>query len=541
MGRRTPRRWLVGLAAITMLTAACGGSDDDSDGGDAGAPTGGSFSAQIGEPSFLAPTAQCYESECSQTLSLLYTGLLRIDPETSEQVLDIAESIESEDGLVWTIKLKDGWTFHNGEPVDAESFVRAWNYSAYGPNATQTGFFFSPVEGYDDLQGEKPKAKEMSGLKVVDDLTIEVTLSEPFSQWPLVMSYTPAFAPVAQECFDDYKACNEAPIGNGPYQISGEWEHNNVIALERFEDYQGDNVGNADTIELKIYGNLATAFRDWQAGNLDIVTPDPTQVPQAETLAGDRIVQVDSGSFSYFGFPLYMEEFQDIRMRQALSLAIDRQTIIDRVLNGLYTPAGDVIAPFVPGSRTDACQYCKYDPDEAKRLYDEAGGLPGDEVSIWFNNDGGHEAWVQAMANGWRNVLGLDYTFESQPFTPYLAALGAGKADGPYRLGWLPDYPSPENYLDPIYGEGSSNYGQWGVGPTADAHQKFLDLVAEGDAAPSVDEGIPAYQEAADVVLEDLPVIPLWFGQTFIVYSENVDNVSYSPLEQILLTEVTVN
>ncbi len=117
---------------------------------------------------------------------------------------------------MWTIKLKPDQKFQNGEPVDAASYLRAWNYSAYGPNATQTGFFFSPVEGYDDLQGEKPKAKEMSGLKAVDDLTIEITLSEPFSQWPLVMSYTPAFAPIAEECMKDLTACNEQPDRQRP-------------------------------------------------------------------------------------------------------------------------------------------------------------------------------------------------------------------------------------------------------------------------------------------------------------------------------------
>jgi ABC-type transport system substrate-binding protein len=488
---------------------------------------------------------QCYESECSQVLSTIFRGLLRIDPETSEEIYDVAESIESEDGLVWSVKLKEGWTFHNGEPVDAESFIRAWNYNAYGPNATQIGFFFSPVEGYDDLQcptnnaGEctgDPKAEELSGLKAVDDTTIQITLSEPFSQWPLVMSYVPAFAPMAQACLDDLEACNESPIGNGPYQMSGEWEHNKSITVERYDDYAGDDPGNADEIVFKIYGNPATAFRDWQAGNLDIVQPDPTQIPTARGLAGDSIVEVDSGSFAYFGFPLYMEEFQDIRIRQALSLAIDRQAIIDRVLNGLYSPAQDVIAGFVPGARTDACEYCRYDPEEAKRLYDEAGGIPGDKVTIWFNNDGGHETWVQAMANQWRENLGLDYEFKSLPFDPYLDALGEGEANGPYRLGWLPDYPSPENYLDPIYGEGSSNYGKW----TGPAHEEFLDLVAQGDAAASVEEGIPFYQQAADVVLRELPVIPLWFGRTFIVYSDNVANVNYSPLEQILLSEVQV-
>jgi peptide/nickel transport system substrate-binding protein/oligopeptide transport system substrate-binding protein len=93
----------------------------------------------------------------------------------------MAESIESEDGQNWTIKLKDGFTFHNGEPANAEAFLRGWNYAAYGPNATQVGFFFNKVEGYDELQGKKPKAEEMSGVKAVDDTTIEVTLKQPFS------------------------------------------------------------------------------------------------------------------------------------------------------------------------------------------------------------------------------------------------------------------------------------------------------------------------------------------------------------------------
>ncbi|MEJ7744488.1 MAG: ABC transporter substrate-binding protein [Nocardioidaceae bacterium] len=157
-------------------------------------------------------------------LNTIYTGLLSIDPETQEQVFGVAESIDSPDGLVWTVKLKEGWTFHNGEPVDADSYIRGWNYAAYGPNATQTGFFFSPVEGYDDMQGEQPKAKELSGVKKVDDLTIEITLGKPFSQWPLSMSYTPPFAPMAKECLDDLKKCQEQPIGNGPYQIAGEVE-----------------------------------------------------------------------------------------------------------------------------------------------------------------------------------------------------------------------------------------------------------------------------------------------------------------------------
>lgn len=536
--RRPRSRWLmVGLATLAMLAASCGGSDDSSSDGtsSSGGEPGGTFSAALGsDPERLAPMADCYSSDCSQVLSTIFDGLLTIDSESNAQVLGTAESIDSPDGKVWTIKLKPDLKFHNGEPVDAASYLRAWNYNAYGPNATQTGFFFSRVEGYADMQGENPKAKELAGVKEVDDLTFEITLTEPFSQWPLLMSYTPAFAPLAEECAADLKACNEMPIGNGPYQMAEPWKHSQYINLEKAPDYGGDTEANADAIELKMYSDLKTAFRDWQAGNVDVTSStDPSQVVQAQAEAGDRFLSVDSGSFTAMGLPYYISDFDDIRIRQALSMAIDRDAITERILNGIQSPAHDVIAPFVTGSRDDACEFCVYDPEAAKALFDEAGGIPGNKVEIWFNNDGGHEAWVQAIAEGWKNTLGLDYEFKSQPFTPYLEALDAGDTTGPFRTSWIPDYPSPENYLTPLYGESTSNYSQY-------QSDEFLRKMAEADAAPSIEDGIPLYQEAADIVLEDMPVIPLWYGKTSIVYSEDIENVNYDPLQQTLLGQITV-
>ena len=125
------------------------------------------------------------------------------------------------------------------------------------------------------------------------------------------------------------------------------------------------------------------------------------------------------------------------------------------MLNGDCSRPTDVIPAYRPRQPRDACEYCKYDPERAKQLLDEAGGIPGDKINIWFNTDGGHEQWVQAVAQGWKQDLGLDFEFKSQPFTPYLGALDTQHGRRPYRLGWLPDYPSPENYLDPIYGAGS--------------------------------------------------------------------------------------
>src|SRR6476660_1187074 len=136
----------VPVAAALILASCGGGSKDDNSGsngsGGGSGASGGSFTVSEAEPEAFAPTSACYSSGCSQIIGLVWTGLLTIDPETTEQQLAMAESIDSEDGAKWAIKLKDGVKFYNGEPVNAESCVRAWNYAAYGPNATQVGFFF---------------------------------------------------------------------------------------------------------------------------------------------------------------------------------------------------------------------------------------------------------------------------------------------------------------------------------------------------------------------------------------------------------------
>jgi ABC-type oligopeptide transport system substrate-binding subunit len=527
------------VAAALVLASCGGGSSDDGDGkGSSSGGAGGSFSMAIAEPEAFAPTSQCYSTDCSQIINTIFTGLLQVDPKTTEQQPLMAESIDSEDGAKWTIKLKDGFTFHNGEKVTAQSFVDAWNYTAYAPNATQLGFFFGKVKGYDDLQGEKPKAKEMSGLKAVDDLTIEVQLSAPFSQWPLVMSYTPAFAPIAQECLKDIKACNEKPIGNGPYEFV-KWDHKQSVTLKKWDKYSDEaTAGQADEIVLKVYGDLKTAYRDFEAGNLDLIEKvDPSQRPAAAAKYKDQVKKFEDGSYTYMGFPFYVKEFANPDIRKALSMAVDRQSVIDGVLNGDYQPATDVIPGFVPGGRDDACEFCKYDPDQAKKLFEQAGGIPGNKIEIWFNTDGGNETWVQAIAQGWKQTLGLDFEFKAQPFDDYLETLGTrSKAKGPYRLGWGPDYPSPENYLDPLYGAGSTNYGDW-KGPQQD---EFLKLVAKANSASTIEDGVPDYQKAADVILDNVVVIPLWFGQTFTLISDRIDNVGYSPTDRFPLQEITV-
>lgn len=529
--------------SVAVLAAACGGGGGGNEAGSSGgggggneaAGSGGTFSVAIGEPHNLFPPGNCYASECSQVIQTLWAGLDTV--QDGKLQYRVAKSITSDDQVHWDIKLNKGYTFHNGEPVNADAFIRAWNYTAYGPNAQNTSGFFTQIKGYDALQGKKPKAKKLSGLKKVNDYEFQVTLNAPFSQFPYMLTYTPAFAAVSQKCLDNVDACNEGkmPIGNGPYEMDGQWAHNDHVNVKKVKNYKGNDAGKADAIHFKIYQKMETAYRDWQAGNLDIVEPVPSQWDQAKQSAGDKVIQEPSSEITYLGLPLYVDYLKDPKIRHGLSLAINRKALIDKLLAGLGKPAQTLVSPVVPGGGGDHCDYCKYDPKRAKQLVQEAGGLP-DTITLWVNSGAGNDEWVQAVGNMWKQTFGIKYNIKSLQFPEYLDTLKKGKGTGPYRLGWIMDYPSMVNYLKPIYFKGApTNYSKY-------YNPKFQALVKKGSAAPNQDEAIKYYTKAEDMLIEDMPVIPMYTGESHWIYSDHVGNVHYAKtLNHPNYRDVTVN
>ena len=539
--RRTKRLSLMALLlALALVAAACGGDTGDTgdtgDSGDSGGATGGEFSVSICEPQFLQP-GNTQETCGSQVLQGLFTPLVEFDPVTAQPSNVVAESIESDDLQTWTVTIQDGWTFHNGEPLTAESYVNAWNWAADSTNKALNSYFFANIEGYDELNPEKgkPTTSEMSGLKVVDDTSFEVTLTAPFSQFPLTVGYG-AFYPLPEAFFDDPDAYNQAPIGIGPYMMDGKWKHDQFVKVKKYPDYAGDEP-NADAIEFRIYADVNTAYTDLLAGNIDIIDSIPTEVlAQAPQELGDRFVSVPSSYFGYIGFPLYQEPWDKLELRQAVSMAMDREAITTTIFQGTYQPAKSIIAPVVPGFREDACgAVCEFNPEEAKRLWDENGGP--DEIELWFNNDGGHEEWMEAFSNQLRETLGVTTKFKSMAFEEYLTLQEEHKLTGPYRGAWVFDYPSPQNYLEPIFscGGSSQEFGYEDAGC-----EEATALIEEGNATEDLDDAIALYQQAEDKILEDLPAFPTWFGVTNSGYSENVDNVIFDVFSFVRLEEVEV-
>ena len=545
---RTTRTAAV-LATAGMLLAACGGDsggDGDTGGGEEAAG-GGTFTVQIGEPQNPLVPGNTNETEGGQVVDSLFTGLITYNNETTElEYNGVAESIESEDSTNWTVTLKDGWTFHDGTPVTADSFVDAWNYTALSTNAFGNSYFFANVVGYEDLQGEAdaegneiapPAATEMSGLVVEDDLTFTVELTSPFAQYPITTGYT-AFYPLPEAFFEDPEAFGTQPIGNGPFQAEEPFVPGTGITLTKYDDFGGEEPAKADSVEYRVYAELNTAYTDAQAGNIDIVPQiPPDAITSAQDTFGDRYFERASSSFTYIGFPTYDPRFEDKRVRQAFSMAIDREAITEAIFNGSREPAYSVISPVVAGSRDDACQYCTVDVEAANALLDEAGFDRSQPVEWWFNAGAGHDQWVQAAANQVRDNLGIDYTLKGDlQFAEYLPLLDSKGMTGPFRLGWIMDYPSPQNFLEPLY----STQAIGGSNASFYSNPEFDALIAEGNSATDNDEAIAAYQAAEDLLLEDMPIMPMFFGKIQGVHSENVTNVQVTAFGRLDAADVEV-
>jgi len=523
------------------LAAGCsgGGSDDP-------AASDKTIIIGISEPQHLIPS-NTTESNGSQVLASLFYPLVDFN-EQKEPVEVAAESITSDDNKLWTVKLKPGFTFSNGEPVISDNFIDAWNYGAYGPNGQGASYFFERIEGYADLQSKdpdedgpqkapEPKAKTMTGLKKVDDTTFTITLSAPFAGWKSVMGYT-AFYPLPKAAFSApgvlAEGFEDKIIGNGPFKIKGAWEHDAQIVVEKVADFKG-TAPKIDGITWKMYQEQTAEYADLVAGNVDVQTTIPIEsLGSAPGDLGDRFQKSPNSSFQFVGFPTFQKEFANVDVRRALSMAVNRKEITDQVFLGSQTPATSFVSPVVAGYRPDTCgENCVYDAAKAKDLYTKAGGPS--EIKITYNVDGGHKPWVDAMCNQIKTALGVNCAGQGEPkFADLLTKVEKKQPVGLIRLGWLMDYPLMENYLGPLYGtNGSSNYYGY-------SNPAFDSLVKEGSEAATPEAAIQKWQQAEDILAKDMPVIPLRLGQNVFGHSEKVTNVSVDLFQKVDIYKIEV-
>jgi oligopeptide transport system substrate-binding protein len=536
---------IVGAASIALLLSACGGDEDGGAGGESPGAEGPAGAAVIGgcQPQNLLVPANTNETCGGNPLDWVFSKLVKYNTETAEPELDIAESIESDDNINWTVTLKDGWTFHDGTPVTAQSFVDAWNWGAYGPNAALNSYFFSLVgiEGAEEVLGtdangdetitpDEATVTEMSGLEVVDDKTFNITLSAPKSDLVTALGYT-VFAPLPEVFFEDVDAFGHKPIGSGPFMVT-EYTENASIELTAYEDYQGETKPKVKDISYKIYADEAAEYNDLLADNVDVMDnlpPEALTGEQYKADLGDRWSQREIGTVQWIAFaPESVDPaMSNIELRRAVAQAIDRDLITQNIFQGTRTPMTGWVSKVVDGYKEDQCgEWCTYDPESAKQ-HMEASGFTG-TLTISYNADGPHKEWVEATCNSIRNATGVEcLATPVVDFATLRDQITNREMKGIFRQGWQMDYPTMENFLGPNFATGGSGNDSEYSNPEFDAK------LAEASQASDRETAIQLYQEAEAMLADDLPAIPMWHYANIAGYSTNVATLPITPFGTI--------
>lgn len=541
MGGVTRRSFVKGgLAAGALAALAACKSESAGSGSADGGSTGGTLSYYINNPTAIDP----YDLEEDQGMQVgyqLFDALTTYDFENEELVGLVAESWEpNEDASEFTFHLKPG-KFHDGTDVTSKSFKQGWERivrpNDYG-KVSAIGYHLAMVEGYSELSAGD--ADELTGVTCPDDSTLVVKLTQPYADFPYVCMH-PALSPIPDCAIGDADTFNTffyAPVGNGPFKMDGKWEDGQEINLVRFDDYSYGDVAKIDGIHFSIQKDVQTAYTEFQAGNLDVAQVPTTMMKDAisqygesedgYTITPDHAVLTGAEMSTYY-LMLNLQDpvLQDVDLRKALSLAIDRQAICDTVFEGTREPAGSIVPPGVAGYEPDTWEFSKYDPEQAKAILDEkypaeADGKRGISIALTYNLDGDHKQIMEMVMANW-NDLGIDTTSNTAEWSTIISNVYPNGDFQVGRLGWIADYPIYDNFMYPLFVTGGdNNYGKYS-NPAVD--QGMLDARAIADP----DERIAKFQEVNALVAADMPVIPLNFYKHQLVGSTRVQSLYMDP------------
>lgn len=527
VSRRTFVKGSLAASALAAL-AACGKNNNaaSTNGGSVKASEGGTFKYYISDPVAI-DHYNLQESEGTQVGHVLFDSLVEWDWDKGDVKAKAAESWEiNDDNTVFTFHLKDA-KFHNGDPVDSESFKRGWQRLVDTTMTTpgEIGYHLAPVVGYDEMAAGE--ATEISGLTCPDDKTFVVTLKEPMADFLAVCCH-PGLAPAPQAAIDDAANYLLAPIGNGPFMMDGKWESGQYINVKRFDDYYGDKPA-LDAINFSIQKDPKTAYSELEAGNMDFCqiptgrfaeltekygssVDGYTISPSRQTLAGAE------ASIYYLAVNLEDETMANKDLRHAIGLAINRQNIVDTLYEGVREPADNVFPPIID-KKGGSWEYAKYDPEAAKKIIDEK-GLAGTTIKLSYNSGGGHED-IMSCIQADLTAVGLNVEQDTKEWAAYLQGL----TDGDFqmgRLGWIADYPTLDNFIFPnFYSTADNNYSRYN-NPEVDAAIDDARKIADEDDRKD------AYRKINQMVADDMPIIPIMFYAHQHVASDRVNELYYN-------------
>jgi oligopeptide transport system substrate-binding protein len=579
MARRSFRSGLLaGTLALALIASGCGDSNEDAEGTDtteaagnsgdlaqadcgslefdADAPSGGTFEdyaylSDSGTNTSFDPGVVQTLSE-SQITTAMWDGLTDFDfsekcaPELKGAV---AESWEAnDDASVFTFKIKEDMTFSNGEPVLPSNFKIGWERAGSAELASPYSYLVGFIEGGNAvLEGTET---ELSGVVADDDaMTLEVTLSAPNADFPAIVTH-PLFSPV--DTSDVEKIGNTTgwgdaglTIGNGPFMLESADETEVVLVPnpEWAGNVYGDTEVKLDKLVFKQTIDVDTAYQAFDAGEgHSAPVPSGQYAVARETYPNNSIDDPNLGVY-YFDFGQDDPQVggpENVKLRQAISLAIDRDEINTKVYEDSRTIASGLVPPGIPGYAEGLCEYCDLDVERAKELYEEwkaEGNELTDPIRIDFNSGGSHEDVAAIIQANVKDNLGIEMELGGVAEDYFVGVAEEGGCQF-CRSGWYADYPTYGNFMVDLFSAasiGGNNFGRFD-------NAEFEDLIAKAQAETDEVERGKLYNQAEDLLLnQETGAVPLNWYTGAQVFRDNVVNFDQPPLGIMLWERIAVS
>ncbi len=463
----------------------------------------------------------------------IFSGLVRLD-DNLEPAPDIAKRWEiSADGRTYTFYLRKDAKFHDGRKVKAEDFKYSWERACDPATGSLTAAtYLGDIVGVREVLAGK--AEEISGVRVIDDYTLQVTIDAPKSYFLAKLTYPVAFVVDRNEVGLD-KEWWRQPNGTGPFKLE-EWQEGKRLVLERNAHYYGERA-KVDSVVFALWGGVPMNM--YETGKIDVAGVGLSYIDKVTDKAGSfyqELQVVPELSFSYIGFNHTRPPFDDVNIRRAFSLAIDKDKLVSLVFRNMMQRADGILPPGMPGFNENLSGL-KFDVSQAKELiraskYGSVDNLP--PITITTMGWGGLiSQGLEAIINEWRRNLGVEVKVRQLEPQRFLYHLKEEK-DEMYYLGWVADYPHPQNFLELLFRTGEENNAGEYSNPEVDA------LLERAGVELDYERSLMLYQEAEQKLVDDVACIPLWFGRNYILVKPYVEGYELTPMGYAMLNKVSV-
>jgi ABC-type transport system substrate-binding protein len=481
-------------------------------------------------PPTLDP-ALCGDSSSAQYIVEIFSGLVTVDKDLNV-IPDIAESWNlSSDGKIYTFHLRPDAKFQDGKDIKANDFKysieRACDPALNSPVAET---YLGDIVGVrEKLKGE---AGEVCGVKVIDDSTLEITIDAPKAYFLAKLTHPAAFV-VDKANVESGSNWTRHPNGTGPFKLK-EWKEDEKLVLERNPLYYR---GVAHLKQVKFLFKGGIPLNMYEKGEIDIVGVGQANIERVLDLTNPLHEDLASNtelSLQYIGFNTSKPPFDDIKVRQAFAYAVDKDKIVRVVLKGMTEKAQGILPPDMPGFNKNFVGI-DYNLERAKTLISESkysSNFP--KVIISIPGEGVYaDPVTEAVAYLWDEELGVDVEIELIPWADFLNGLRE-KQFQVFLSGWIADYPDPENFLDVLF------YSQSKENSTAYDNSQVDELLEEARVEQNEATRFEMYQNAEKIIINDAPVIPLYFGKNYVLIKPYVKNYLPLPLIVPILKDVSI-